>query len=96
MGVRIIGPYWLIYLFHSSTIACVPLVIPILGACVMLLVTVTCFFPSGYVFSSTVLVIVVGYVHAAKKAEIQITNSNFIFFIISASFSNVLFLTRYI
>ena len=70
--------------------------IPVWGDCDMLLVTVTVFLPSACVVSAMVFVIVVGYVQAAKKAEMPITNSNFIFFIISTSFSNVLFLIRYI
>ena len=66
--------------------------IPVWGDCDMLLVTVTVFLPSACVVSAMVFVIVVGYVQAAKKAEMPITNSNFILIIVSASFSNVLFL----
>jgi hypothetical protein len=85
-------PYWLSYLLNSSTTACVDLVIPVWGDCDIVLMTVTVFLPSGCVVSEMVFVIVVGYVQAAKNAEMPITNSNFIFFIVSASFSNVLFL----
>lgn len=92
MGVRIAGPSWLSYLLNSSTTDCVDLVIPIWGDCDIVFLTVTVFFPSGCVVSSMLFVIVVGYVQAAKKAEMPITNSNFTLIIVSASFSNVLFL----
>jgi hypothetical protein len=87
-------PYCFSYLLNSSTTECVDLVIPIWGDCDIVLMTVTVFFPSGCVVSWMLFVIVVGYVQAEKRTEIPITNSNFIFFIISTSFSNVLSLIR--